>query len=151
MIQAKSISEEKNKVNKKDKGQRLKEIKYLLGILGMLGESGTADIIAVCEERLLNNTTDIKEGISLYCSQKAEDPKMVKQRIRRAVKRGLTNIASMGVEDYYNEIFQNYHYVVFDFESIRAEMDYIRGKRKDGGKTNIEKFIEGLLVFSEVK
>ncbi len=57
----------------------------------------------------------------------------------------------MGVEDYYNEVFQNYHYVVFDFESIRAEMDHLRGKRKDGGKANVDKFIEGLLVYSEIK
>ncbi|QAT43096.1 DNA-binding domain-containing protein [Aminipila luticellarii] len=153
IIQVKNVSEKKRSAdtNKKGSGSRVKEIKYLLGILGMLGESGTADILAICEERLQSHTTNVKEGIALYCGKKAEDPKMVKQRIRRAVKRGLTNIAAMGVEDYYNEIFQNYHYVVFDFESIRAEMDYIRGKRKDGGKTNIDKFIEGLLVFSEVK
>lgn len=151
MIQPKAVIEAKNSINDKVKEQRLKEIKYLLGILGMLGESGTGDIIGICEERLLNNGSNIKEGISLYCNQKAEDPKMVKQRIRRAVKRGLTNIAGMGVEDYYNEIFQNYHYVVFDFESIRAEMDYLRGKRKDGGKANVDKFIQGLLVYSEVK
>ncbi|WP_312648804.1 DNA-binding domain-containing protein [Aminipila sp.] len=150
MIQTRA-NEQKPDVKAKDKEQRLKEIKYLLGILGMLGESGTGDIIGICEERLQSNSSNIKEGISLYCSQKSEDPKMVKQRIRRAVKRGLTNIAGMGVEDYYNEIFQNYHYVVFDFESIRVEMDYLRGKRKDGGKASVDKFIEGLLVYSEVK
>lgn len=130
--------------------KRLKEIKYLLGVLGMLGESGTNDIILICEEMLKNNMS-IKEGVSLYCSEISEEPKMVKQRIRRAVKRGLMNIAGMGVEDYYNEVFQNYYYVVFDFENIRAEMDHLRGKRKDGGKVNIDKFIEGLLVYSEVK
>lgn len=150
MVQTRA-NEQKPDVKAKDKEQRLKEIKYLLGILGMLGESGTGDIIGICEERLQSNSSNIKEGISLYCSQKSEDPKMVKQRIRRAVKRGLTNIAGMGVEDYYNEIFQNYHYVVFDFESIRVEMDYLRGKRKDGGKASVDKFIEGLLVYSEVK
>ncbi|MBE6034451.1 DNA-binding domain-containing protein [Aminipila sp.] len=151
IIQDKNTVEQNLNKGTKDKDSRLKEIKYLLGILGMLGESGTSDIIAICEERLQNNGSNIKEGVALYCSQKSEEPKMVKQRIRRAVKRGLTNIAAMGVEDYYNEVFQNYHYVVFDFESIRAEMDHLRGKRKDGGKANVDKFIEGLLVYSEIK
>lgn len=151
MIQPESTIYTTQKVNENNNEKRLKEIKYLFGVLGMLGESGTNDIIEICKEALQNNSKNIKEVILQYCNKISEEPKMVKQRIRRAVKRGLMNIAAMGVEDYYNEIFQNYHCVVFDFESIRAEMDYLRGKRKDEGKVNVDKFIEGVLVYSEVK
>lgn len=152
MIQPQTIVNKKEHVDKEFNEKRLKDIKYLLGILGMLGETGTNDIISICEVMIQNSdSTNLKKGISIYCADICEESKMVKQRIRRAVKRGLSNIAGMGVEDYYNEVFQNYHYVVFDFESIRAEMDHLRGKRKDGGKVNIDRFIEGLLVYSEVK
>lgn len=151
IIQPESTIYTTQKINENNNEKRLKEIKYLFGVLGMLGESGTNDIIEICKEALQNNSKNIKEIILQYCNKISEEPKMVKQRIRRAVKRGLMNIAAMGVEDYYNEIFQNYHCVVFDFESIRAEMDYLRGKRKDEGKVNVDKFIEGVLVYSEVK
>ncbi|MFV0518126.1 MAG: DNA-binding domain-containing protein [Aminipila sp.] len=131
--------------------QKIKNIKYLLGVLGMLGENGTSDIINICEQMFTDNKANVKEGINEYCKRIKEAPKMVKQRMRRAVKRGLANIAAMGIEDYYDETFQSYHCVVFDFENIKAEMDYIRGKRKDSGKANVDKFIEGLLVYSETK
>ena len=35
---------------------------------------------------------------------------------------------------------------LFSFEEIRTEMDYIRGKRTDGGKVSIKKFIDGLML-----
>ncbi|MEG2111596.1 MAG: DNA-binding domain-containing protein, partial [Anaerovoracaceae bacterium] len=86
-----------------------------------------------------------------YAKENGEDERMVKQRIRRAVKKALGNMAAMGVEDYYNEIFQTYSYMIFDFESIRSEMDFIRGKNQNGGKASISKFIEGLMTFTESK
>lgn len=132
------------------KKQQLKDIKYHLAILGMIGESGTYDILKICEEQLSKRSTDIKDGIFNYCRTINEDPKVVKQRIRRAVKKGLTNIAAMGIEDYYNEVFQTYHQGIFDFQNIREEMDYLRGKKAAGGKPNVDKFIEGLLVFNEM-
>ncbi|MGN0711294.1 MAG: DNA-binding domain-containing protein [Anaerovoracaceae bacterium] len=136
---------------KADRNQRIKEIKYLLSILGMLGEHGTGDIVKICEYSLEGRGGSVKECVNLYCEDNGGDMKMIKQRMRRAVKKGLANMAAMGVEDYYNETFQNYCHTVFEFESIRAEMDFIRGKRNDGGKVNVDKFIEGLIVYSEVK
>lgn len=132
------------------KKEPLKDIKYLLGVLGMLGERGTKDILSICEERLKRNQPYDRQTIAIYCASIDEDVKMVKQRMRRAVKKGLSNIANMGIEDYYSEVFQSYSQLVFDFESIRAEMDYLRGKNSSGGKANLDKFIEGLLIFSEM-
>lgn len=130
----------------------LKDIRYLLGVLGMLGERGTKDILAVCENCLLQRDTyDKSETIQNYCNEISEDEKMVKQRMRRAIKKGLSNIASLGIEDLYSEAFQDYSQLVFDFESLKAEMDYLRGKRDSGGKASIGKFLEGLLIFDEMK
>ncbi|WP_206460254.1 DNA-binding domain-containing protein [Anaerovorax sp. IOR16] len=128
----------------------LKDVKYLLGVLGMLGERGTKDILAICEECLIMGKPYDRQTIALYCNGINEDVKMVKQRMRRAVKKGLANIANMGMEDYYSEVFQSYSQLVFDFESIRAEMGHIRGQNYSGGKANLDKFLEGLLIFSEM-
>lgn len=130
----------------------LKDIRYLLGVLGMLGERGTRDILAVCEG-CLKREEPYEKGVTIaaYCREQGEDEKMVKQRMRRAIKKGLTNIAHMGIEDSYSEVFQDYSHLVFDFESLRSEMDFLRGSRNAGGKANIEKFMEGLLMFDEMK
>ena len=129
----------------------LKETKYLLGVLGMLGERGTKDILAICESCLQNQVEYDGGAIAEYCRTVGEDEKIVKQRMRRAVKKGLSNAAHMGIEDYYNDTFQEYSQMVFNFESLRAEMDYIRGSADAGGKASIGKFMEGLLIYSEMK
>ena len=48
-----------------------------------------------------------------------------------------------------NETFERYSGSLFPFEEIRAEMDFIRGKRERGGKINIKKFIDGLMILTE--
>lgn len=130
----------------------LKEIKYLLGVLGMLGERGTKDILGVCQISIdKREVLDSDRDIKTYCKAIREDEKMVKQRIRRAVKKGLTNTAHMGIEEFYNEVYQEYGQLVFDFESLKSEMDYLRGAKDAGGKANIAKFIEGLLTYQELR
>lgn len=125
-------------------------IKNLMAGLGMLGEKGTKDIIRVCEDVLMRKDAkddDYESAMQRYSRQRQENVKVIKQRMRRAAKKGLTCVASIGVEDYYNETFQNYAKMVFDFDSIKCEMDLIRGKAKRGGKINLDKFLEGVLNY----
>lgn len=134
----------------KEKGtDNAKQIKYILSKLGMLGEKGTGDIIKICE--YLQETGKAYEdcNINQICNYFPDNVNTIKQRIRRSIKDGLTNLAHSGIEDYYSESFQNYSSTLFDFESVKAEMDFIRGKRKAGGKVNINKFFEGLLLLCD--
>lgn len=127
----------------------IKEIKYILSKLGMLGEKGTNDIINICIYLMEKGKTYEECNINDLCRYLGDNPKTIKQRIRRAIKNGLTNLANTGLEDYYSEHFQNYASMLFDFENVKAEMDYIRGKRRAGGKVNINKFFEGLMLLTE--
>ena len=61
----------------------------------------------------------------------------------------MSNLAHLGIEDFMNETFSTYSGTLFPFEEIRAEMDFIRGKRKYGGKISIKKFIDSLTVAAE--
>lgn len=137
-----TISEKENIINK---------AKRILGSIGMLGESGTKDIMAVIEMILLEGEPyNGKNTLDKYANSLKSDPKVVKQRIRRAIKKGLTNLASLGIEDYYNESFSEYSHTLFNFDSVRSEMDLIRGKSAYGGSPSIDKFFEGLeLLCSE--
>lgn len=127
----------------------IKKLKYVLSMLGMLGEKGTNDILNICIY-LIEKRKDYDESVIDNISNKiGESPKTVKQRIRRAIKEGLINIANAGLEDYYDETFQQYSNILFDFENVRAEMDRIRGKKITGGKVNINRFFQGLLFLCE--
>ena len=132
-----------------EKPDRIKEIKYILSMLGMLGEKGTNDIINTCIY-LINANKSFKEcSMDEICKYLKDKSKTVRQRMRRAMKEGLKNLANTGLEDYGNDYFQRYSNTLFDFENVKAEMDFIRGKRNGGGKVNMGKFFEGLLLLSE--
>jgi len=124
----------------------LKEIKHILSILGMLGEKGTTDIIKICNCLIEDKKTFSEFNLEELFTCCGDNPEVVKQRIRRAIKNALENIANLGIEDYMNETFNTYSNVLFDFSSVKAEMDHIKGKRKTGGKISINKFFEGLLL-----
>lgn len=124
----------------------LKDLKRLLGLLGMLGEKGTNDIIRVVMYLTEKRKAYEEYDLNAVCAAMGENPVIVKQRIRRAIKKGLTNMAYIGLEDYYNDQFQSYAGVLFDFASVKAEMDFLKGKNSTGGKAHIDKFIEGLLL-----
>lgn len=132
-----------------EKPDRIKEIKYILSMLGMLGEKGTNDIINTCMYLINNNKSFNECSMDEICKYLKDNTKTVCQRMRRAIKEGLKNLAHTGLEDYGNDYFQRYSNMLFDFENVKAEMDFIRGKRSSGGKVNMGKFFEGLLLLSE--
>lgn len=135
--------------SEKDNSKNLNKIKHVLGLLGMLGEKGTNDILKIGLYILENNISFSQcnlEGMESYLN---DNPQIVKQRIRRAIKGGMVNVANMGIEDYSNEVFNSYASVLFDFASVKAEMDYINGKSKIGGKISINKFFDGLMLVCE--
>jgi Response regulator containing CheY-like receiver domain and AraC-type DNA-binding domain len=136
-------------IEKKPKNDNMKIIKRVLSKFGMLGEKGTNDIIKICIYLLETKKSFEECNFNDLCGIIGDSPKTVQQRMRRAIKTGLTNLAHIGIEDYYNESFQDYSKGMFDFVSVKAEMDYIKGKNKTGGKVIIGKFFEGLLLQCE--
>jgi two-component system response regulator YcbB len=134
---------------KKIEDNNVKIIKHVLSKIGMLGEKGTNDIIKICMYLIETKKSFEECNFSDLCCIIGDSPKTVQQRIRRAIKTGLTNLAHIGLEDYYNESFQDYSRGMFDFASVKAEMDYIKGKNGTGGKVIIGKFFEGLLLQCE--
>lgn len=129
------------------KEDALYEINVFLGLLGMLGEKGTSDILSVCQYLIEYNEEYSRQVLTRIAAEKLETSKNLEQRMRRAIKKGLTNVANLGIDDYSNEVFQVYANYVFDFKNIKDEMDFIKGSSSGGGRVNISKFIEGLLLY----
>ncbi|XVG95536.1 DNA-binding domain-containing protein [Eubacteriales bacterium KG127] len=140
--------EEARTVNHDD---QIQEIKALLGMLGMSGEKGTTDILAICQYLINNNCDYSKIVLEEVAESKGDSSKNMEQRIRRAMKKGLTNVASIGLSDYGNDIFQVYANYVFDFRSINEEMECIKGNNQNGGRVAIPKFIYGLMMYKNSK
>lgn len=128
---------------------KLKKVQFTLNKLGMTGEKGSSDIISICkyliDKNLCMSDTSLIELSQIF----NVNSKSMEQRIRRAVAKGMTNIAHLGIEDNLNEIFIMYSNSLFNFEEIKAEMDLIRGKSSYSGKVNIRKFIDGLIINAE--
>lgn len=134
---------------KKLDNKRLRKLQYILNQLGMSGEKGSGDLLKICQYLYENKIPISQVSIGQLCEILSDNPKNMEQRIRRAIAAGMSNLAHLGIEDFMNETFTSYSGSLFQFEEIRNEMDYIRGKRKYGGKVSIKKFIDSLMVFAE--
>lgn len=129
----------------------LNDINVLLGLLGMIGEKGTADILSICSYINKYGGFYTREALMLVAEERGDSCKNIEQRMRRAIKKGLYNVASLGIDDYGNEVFQIYSNYVFDIKNIKDEMENIKGRNPVGGRVNIAKFIDGLLLYKNSK
>ncbi|WP_425449145.1 response regulator [Dethiothermospora halolimnae] len=130
------------------KREPLTNVKIILNNLGIMGEKGAKDIIKICSYLIKTDSCIYDYNIKDLCKKLTEDnPGSMEQRIRRAINKGLANISHLGIEDYTNTIFTQYSNSVYSFEVVKREMDYIRGKRKSGGKINVKKFIDAIINY----
>ena len=136
------------------------KIKKVFAQIGVLGEAGCHDIMEIVlwfnEKGLIDKGTQPLNKLSqaydyLKIKYKKEqgieiNTGALEQRIRRTIRNALKNLANLGIEDYYNDIFIRYSTSLFDFSEVRREMDLEREKSRYGGKINVKKFIEGLVL-----
>lgn len=125
-------------------------IKSILSRLGIMGEKGSEEILKICNYLIKSKSSILDVKLKKICDIIFENPAAAEQRIRRAVKKGLSNMANLGIEDYLNETFTRYSNRLYDFQEVRAEMDYIRGKSKTPGRISVRKFIDGLMIEKDV-
>ncbi len=122
-------------------------VKRVMQRIGIVGEAGSQDIINIVKYLYdtKQNMSDL--NIKELCSHFTNQVKTMEQRIRRTATVGMINLANLGIEDYMNEIFTEYSNGLYNFEQIKIEMDYIRGKSKKRGKVNLKKFIDGMVFY----
>ncbi|MCK8059078.1 MULTISPECIES: response regulator [unclassified Fusibacter] len=134
---------------KKIQDNQIAKLKIIFSKIGIMGEAGGDDILKLCEYVIEN--PELQRGLRIndICQSLSKQPKAMEQRIRRAINRGLVNLANLGIEDYMNDTFMRFSSTLYDFESVKAEMDFIRGNRSGGGKISVKKFIENLLLHTE--
>lgn len=125
------------------------DIKFILFKLGIMGEIGSEDLIRVVSFLIKNKIRTSDISIREICARFTNNPRVMEQKMRRTVNIAMTNIASLGIEDYMNETFVEYSNTLFNFEQIKREMDYLRGKSNEKGSINMKKFLSGLCILCE--
>ncbi|MCA0384693.1 MAG: response regulator [Firmicutes bacterium] len=126
-----------------------KKFRMIFSRLGILGEVGCDEIIRLCLHVIHSRTSSSNVKLKDLSSGLSDNPKAMEQRIRRTINKGLSNIANLGIEDYLNETYVKYSNTLFDFDQVRQEMEFIRGKKSTGGKINIKKFMDNLILIVE--
>ncbi|MDR3560692.1 MAG: response regulator [Negativicutes bacterium] len=125
--------------------------------LGIISEAGVKHIYQLTQMIAGGGTLTVdlpyqlNEKYQLMAQSANLDTKTIEQRVRRAIAKGLQNLANLGVEDYYNDRFQTYSTALFDFSEVRQEMNFVQGKSPYHGKINVKKFIEGLIFLATTK
>jgi|LGVF01.1.fsa_nt_gb two-component system response regulator YcbB len=123
-----------------------KRLESILLNLGIAGEKGTYDIINILDYTLTNQCQHRINDLDNLLIELGYNPKIIKQRMRRSMNNALNNLAYEGVEDFYSEHFVRYSKSLFDFQSVRKQMDYIQNKQSKCGSVNIKKFLIGLTL-----
>lgn len=122
--------------------------KIILNSIGIASEKGSHDLIKIIElimrEQLENDEICLKEVAKKLNLRYTTSM----QRIRRAIIKGLENIAAEGLEDLYSFNVAEYGNKLYGFCEVRQTMQYLQGKVKKPGTTNISQFIESLLILN---
>lgn len=121
----------------------------MLGSFGILGEKGTGDIRRIYERMDQTGEAYSKTLLSDVAEAEGDSAKNVEQRIRRALKKALANVAVSKL-DGAEEDSQIYAKYVFDHLSIKAEMNYQEGYATAGGRVSISKFMDGLMAYRDL-
>lgn len=128
--------------------------------LGIVGEPGTEELIfwAITVKVSPSPSVDIGNLAGLYQWLKDYYPpygsdaisiKGIEQRLRRLVLTVTENLAHMGIEDFSSYRFERYSSALFNFKTVKLEMDYIRKRSEVRGKADVKRFLDGFLSLLE--
>ena len=124
-------------------------LRTILTRIGIIGDIGSNDIISIVKYLVDHQDNADSLTVSDLCSHFCDTPKSMEQRIRRTAFNGLVNLAHLGLEDYSNEIFVDYSSTLYNFEQVRREMDFIRGKTDKHGNVRIKQFLNALASYCQ--
>lgn len=123
----------------------IRRLKRILQEIGIINEAGSKDIIRIVtylmEQEMELGDITVRE----LCRRMKQNAKSVEQRIRRAASEGMYHLASRGLEDYADPVFNEYAGRLYSFDQMKQEMNYVRGKSEKHGNVRVRNFLGGLV------
>lgn len=124
------------------------KIDHLLTTLGIHSELGADYIVTIClfmlEEQQTFNTLDFKTLLDIDTHEK----RILFQRMRRAIKKGLKNLAILAQSDNSNDILIEHANLLYGYKQLYQEMQFQKGQSTYGGKVSLKKFFDG--IYAEI-
>ncbi|PYI54329.1 response regulator [Paenibacillus flagellatus] len=134
--------------------------------LGIAGEAGAADLLNLVrwleEEEGRSGPVQelpalkemygyvLRKGKESDPEQREREIRAMEQRMRRMVLQTLTNVSSLGLNDFGNPVFEHFASRLFDFQEVRLRMRELEQEAEGtNAKVNVKKFLQAF--FSELK
>ena len=111
---------------------------------GMTSEKGTTDILQVVSLMKCNGSNYRNLDLTSKMGLNEHEKKVIQQRMRRAIKVGLTNAANRLIDNPYDDQLSDLANSLFGYENVHSEMLFQQDKRKSGGRITIQRFLDGL-------
>ena len=110
----------------------------------MTSEKGTTDILQVVSLMKCNGSNYRNLDLTSKMGLNEHEKKVIQQRMRRAIKVGLTNAANRLIDNPYDDQLSDLANSLFGYENVHSEMLFQQDKRKSGGRITIQRFLDGL-------
>lgn len=125
--------------------RQMDHVDTVLRFLGIASETGSEDI-----RKIIRVMIDQKTSFSSIDFQRdfhADDheKKIAYQRIRRALRVGITNLATMCIDYPENDILLEYANNLFEYQNIHVEIQRLHHQDVRRGQVSIQRFFDGLL------
>jgi len=117
----------------------------LLRFLGIASEKGNTDIIRIIRVMIEQNVSFSNLDFERDLSLDPQNKKITFQRIRRAIRIGISNLAAMCNEYPENEILFEYANSLFEYQNVSIEIQKIRHNDVPRNQISIQHFFDGLL------
>lgn len=124
---------------------QMDRVNSILRFLGIAAETGSEDIRKVIrlmvDQKLNFATVDFARDLHLTDHEK----KITYQRIRRALRMGIANLATMCTDYPENEILLEYANNLFEYQNVHVEIQRLHNEKVRRGQVSIQHFFDGLL------
>ncbi|MGJ7913612.1 DNA-binding domain-containing protein [Neobacillus sp. LXY-1] len=122
------------------------KVRSILAFLGITSEAGSADILNISQVMIEQNISFNFINFDKQFALDSHEKKIIFQRVRRAIKKGMVNIANLCQDDFENELTIECANTLYGYKNIHKEILFLEGKSSTGGKVSLKQFFDGLVM-----
>ncbi|MFD3448862.1 DNA-binding domain-containing protein [Microbacteriaceae bacterium 4G12] len=143
-------SDSSSSLNSDHFNEMKKKVRSILGFLGITSEAGYADILNISQVMIEQNISFNSINFNQQFALDSHGKKIIFQRIRRAIKKGMINIANLCQDDFENELTIEYTNTLYGYKNIHKEILFLQGKSSAGGNVSLKQFFDGLVMQASI-
>lgn len=125
--------------------KRIDHVNSVLMFLGIAAETGSEDIRQIVKLMVDQNVNFAAINFERDLQMNDHTKKVVFQRIRRSLKAGITNLATMCLDYPENDILLEYANNLFEYQNVHVEMQRLQGDETPAkSQISLQHFFDGL-------